>query len=313
MTLSVIVPVYNVAAYLDECLERLQPLAQEKEVEVICVNDGSTDKSTDILRHWSGIWPGLHIINQPNRGLSGARNTGLKAAQGEYVAFIDSDDFIDHNLLLGILQTAKRNDADIAIGDYLEFADNAPQRNYELQHIDGAPDQAVTGPEFFRMHYKPLRSVVWRSIYKRSFIITNKLSFHEGVMFEDVEFTPIAFSKAGRIIYSQIPFYYYRKRGQSITTSQSSPKKVADSVAVWEALTNAARSNRSLAPIMRELGFHSFLSQFSLLMSDADTGTIKKARRLSRKGMYTIKYKLLAAGINMLPCGIFHKLLQSIR
>lgn len=309
MTLSVIIPVYNVEKYLDECLNSLFPISSNNDIEVICVNDGSTDTSPEILKRWKIRWPGLQIVNQPNGGLSRARNAGLDASVGDYVAFIDSDDFINYQMLLDILEIAQKNNADIAIGDYLEFIDESSNRNYILQHIENAPTTIEPGETFFYKYYKSLRSVVWRSIYRRSFLLSNNLLFHEGIYFEDVEFTPVAFFTAEKVIYTHIPFYYYRKRNQSITTSQSTQRKVNDAISIWKVLDNLALQSPKLAHIVRELGFHCFLKQYSLLTSKISPDTFISAKRLCRHNMFSPKYKLLAVCIQVMPYNIFHRLL----
>lgn len=221
--LSIIIPVYNVEKYLDDCLRCFMSLDFSK-YEVICVNDGSTDSSFKIIEIWSNKYP-IKVVSHENKGLSAARNTGLKIATGKYVVFVDSDDYIDVDKLLEISDCAEQRKVDIAIGDYWEFTDNVPNRQSIIHSIANVSFAPIDGVSFFKQYYKPLRSVVWRCVYKRLFLLQNELWFHEGVCFEDVEFTPIVFCKARKIIYTGIPFYFYRKRNNSITTSMSSEKR----------------------------------------------------------------------------------------
>lgn len=119
---SVIIPVYNVEKYLDECLHSISSL-NSPDYEIIAVNDGSTDNSAAILNEWEKRLPNLVVINQENRGLSAARNTGLKFSKGEYIAFIDSDDYVDANAMHQLLETARHNNTDICVGDFKVFND----------------------------------------------------------------------------------------------------------------------------------------------------------------------------------------------
>lgn len=312
MKLSIIIPIYNVEKYLDECLTSLVSILSDINVEVICVDDGSTDRSGDILKIWLDKWPDLIIIKQKNQGLSSARNSGLKVATGKYVAFIDSDDYVDADKLIELFEVALKNDVDIAVGDYFEFNDSAaPTKANSIS----ATLKSYIGKDFFKNYYKSLRSIIWRSVYKRSFLLENNLYFHEGVCFEDVEFTPIAFIKARHVYYSGIPFYYYRKRNNSITTSPSTIKKVKDSITVWSELSSVAESidDSIVQSIFNELGFHCFLNQYSLLKEDIDTDDYESAVTLSRNKMFTVRYKFLAEGIYFLSHGIFHKIISKLR
>ena len=109
MEISVIVPVYNTEKFLRRCLDSL--INQTfKDLEIICVNDGSADGSGDILKEYSGI----RVINQENRGLSGARNTGIQAARGRFIGFVDSDDWVDLDFFEKLYEAAVKNNADIA-------------------------------------------------------------------------------------------------------------------------------------------------------------------------------------------------------
>jgi glycosyltransferase involved in cell wall biosynthesis len=113
MKLSIVIPVYNSSNYLDDCLGSLldQDLNKDK-YEIICVNDGSTDNSLDILKLYAEKHQNIKVINQENKGHSTARNVGLKAAKGKYVWFVDSDDFIDGNSLSTIISYMEKNDID---------------------------------------------------------------------------------------------------------------------------------------------------------------------------------------------------------
>lgn len=107
--LSIIVPVFNVESYLDDCLESLCSQTVQ-EVEIICVNDGSTDRSGEILAKWASKNTQIRIISKTNGGLSSARNIGLANAHGRYIAFVDSDDFVDPAMFEKLLKKGRRNE-----------------------------------------------------------------------------------------------------------------------------------------------------------------------------------------------------------
>ena len=126
MKLSIIVPVYNVADYLAKCLDSL--LAQDlpqNEYEIIVVNDGSTDNSVDIAQQYADKYANITLINQANQGLSGARNTGIKQAKGDYIQFVDSDDYLEDNVLGGLMKQVENDDLDVLRFKYQNVRINA--------------------------------------------------------------------------------------------------------------------------------------------------------------------------------------------
>jgi len=314
MLFSIIIPVYNVESYLVECLSCLEILPKNI-FEIIAVNDGSTDGSSGILRDLTETMSNLVVVNQENAGLSAARNTGLAHSCGEYVAFIDSDDYVDTGNLQKMFEEAERNNADIAVGNYWEFDENIKPQDFRMKSILAKTDYLYDGLDFFLNYYKPLSSVVWRNIYKREFLSKNDLKFHDGVYFEDVEFTPIAFSKAKRVVYTGISFYYYRRRGSSITSSTGTLKKVTDTIRVWRTLTLATNELKKecVRRLFRELGFHNFLYQYSLYDSMIPISEYQEVKRLCKNRMYTTKYTLFSYLIRHLPQNIVFKLLKIIQ
>ena len=308
MRLSVIIPVYNVKPYIDKCLASIVPFCTEG-IEIIAIDDGSTDGCGAILDKWSEKYP-IKVVHQSNGGLSSARNKGMSIARGKYVSFVDSDDFVDGGELLQLLATAENGNYDIVVGDYFAFED--ANRNCKCkQTIPAEKFSQYDGVDFFKLFYKPLRSMVWRSIYKSSFLKSNSFKFHEGVYFEDVEFTPLVYSRAKKVVYCPVPFYYYRQRRNSITTSFSNEKKLSDVVEVWDVLNKESYSQKSesLACIFRELGFHAFLNQYSVYRGTLDSSVLSSAHRLSRGKMYTNRYRLTSFLFRILPNNMFHKIL----
>lgn len=311
IVLSIIIPVYNVKKYLHQCLHSLIPLFDQKYIEIIVVDDGSTDGSDKILESFSKDYP-IKIITQENRGLSSARNSGFRIATGEYIAFIDSDDYIDANKLLSILQIATDSKADIVIGNYFEFSEQDSQKSLESSLIKADKHSLNNGIDFFSEYYIQLKSVVWRNVYRRSLLIANRIEFHEGVSFEDVEFTPIAFSRATSVIYTGIFFYYYRRRSDSITTSRSSLKKIQDAISIWHSLNleSYKLDNLFVSCLFRELGFHCFIVQYANWDKSIPIESLNHAKSLCRSRMKSPKYIILSILFRILPTFIFHKLLQ---
>lgn len=217
MKFSVIIPVYNVESYLQACLDSVLNQTFE-DWEAICVNDGSTDNSAAILEEYGHKDGRFKIIDQPNGGLSAARNTGLKAATGEYVLFLDSDDWIEDNAL-EILS----NDLDDE--DMLCFSGRRYFEREGLYHdADMLKERSyASGMDYYNENALQSRDfafvcVVLRA-YRRTFLIENCLWFKEGIYHEDNLFSPIACYYAKKVRQVSDCLYDYRVRANSITTT----------------------------------------------------------------------------------------------
>lgn len=224
--LSIIVPVYNVEQYIRSCIESLyrQDIA-EQDYEVIVVNDGTRDRSmeviADIVRHHRNIT----VVEQDNQGLSAARNTGLRHASGEYILFVDSDDLILDNSLKEILELCTDSKADLVVADFKKMEDE------EILHINASsfPRQALavsekTGKELLLQDLVPDQCYVWRTVYRQQFLKQNNIWFIAGITFEDIPFTHECYIKARKCLKTNIPFYIYRKGHASISYSLSLKK-----------------------------------------------------------------------------------------
>lgn len=217
MKFSVVVPVYNVEAYLDDCLRSLQ--AQDYSgYEVIYVNDGSTDSSRKILTTWETRIPQMRVIDRANGGLSAARNTGLQAATGDYVVFVDSDDWVEASMLSTLAKVTDGNDM---VCFACRRTDNNAHDTLQLEQSGGW--------EYYNRHALEHREVafvcVWQRCYRRSFLIENNLCFREGILHEDNEFTPRACLKAKNVTVIPDVLYNYRVRPGSIMTTRGIKSK----------------------------------------------------------------------------------------
>lgn len=122
VSVSIIVPCYNVAAYLDQCMESLAGQSME-DIEIICVNDGSSDHTAEILREWRDRDGRVRVIDRKNSGVSAARNSGMEEAAGKYIGFVDPDDVVERNMFRRLFDAAVEKDADVAVCGYHEFCD----------------------------------------------------------------------------------------------------------------------------------------------------------------------------------------------
>lgn len=201
--ISIIVPVYNVEKYLKRCLDSLinQTL---KDIEIICVNDGSKDSSLQILEEYAQKDSRIVIYNQENSGLSVARNTGLEHVNGEYIGFVDSDDWVDLDFYAKLYNSAKNNNADIAVADFVREHHNKKPKRLNIKE-----EKIYTKPEDKFMVCKVHREgCVWNKIYRTEFIKSINLKFVPKMYYEDRDFTvrSLYFSK----ILVTTPNTYYR-------------------------------------------------------------------------------------------------------
>ncbi len=217
MKFSVIIPVYNVEAYLRACLDSVLNQTFE-DWEAICVNDGSTDNSASILEENGQKDGRFKIVNQPNGGLSAARNTGLKSATGEYVLFLDSDDWLESNALEKVSESLA--DEDMLCFSGRRFFEKEG-RYHEADQLK--PQEYTAGMDYYNANALAVRDfafvcVVLRA-YKREFLLSHDLWFKEGIFHEDNLFTPFACYYAEKVKVINDCLYDYRVRANSITTT----------------------------------------------------------------------------------------------
>lgn len=314
--LSIIIPIYNVEKYIAECINTILDLPKSIMTECILVDDCGHDRSmeiaSEIIHNYSEQIEFQIIHHECNKGLSSARNTGLHVARGKYVFFFDSDDFICPSGLYKLIETALDIKADIIVGDYVEFNEGTDVKSGILKNIDAGKTTTYTGERFFELYHRPLTSVVWRNLFRREFLIENNIMFHDGVYFEDLEFTPIVFYKAKTVIYTGTLFYYYRKRHNSITTTTVSEKKVTDLILIWAELDKYVRkmSNKKLKSIFTDIGAISFLRQYKLYGKPLKQKHWLRIKSFDSIHVSATKYKVFFILFNYLPQRLTLRLIE---
>lgn len=221
---SIVVPVYNVEEYLRACLESLigQTL---KDIEIICVNDGSTDDSLNILKEYEVKDSRIVIINQQNQGISVARNNALKIAKGEYIGFVDSDDWVDLNFFEKLYNVAVKNDCDIAAGG-IEWN----KSDGELDFVDISFKNLkiyTKTPDKYKITKVAKFAYIWNKIYKKELFDKLKLEFEPDRYYEDMMFSHRVLHESGRLVTVPGVFYHYRLNPLSAVNTDS-PKKRED-------------------------------------------------------------------------------------
>lgn len=207
--ISIIVPVYNVEKYIKRCLESI--LAQDYfDYEVIIVNDGSDDDSENICKEFINEKYNFYYYKKTNGGLGDARNFGLEHAKGEYICFIDSDDYIRNDYLSKLYNKAKEEDSDIVVCDYyLAYEDKEIIESGKANiNEDIKKDYLISAPN------------AWNKLYKRELFIKNNIRYPKDLYYEDLATTPLLLLNANKISYVNEALYYYVQRSGSIMNQE---------------------------------------------------------------------------------------------
>ena len=230
---------------------------------MIIVNDGSKDRSMEVIADIISQHKNITVINQENQGLSMARNNGIAVAKGEYILMPDSDDLLIKDSLGALLEKALETKADLVVADFLEKSDE------EIKHIDNVSQKYLkvkekTGDQMFLEDLNPRQCFVWRTLYRRAFIQENNLTFIPGIRYEDVPFTHECYLKAGKCLRVSRLLYVYRKGHVSITFSFD--KKKSHDLVVVIAETWKLRLIEGLSPAVRKKLEDDVFNIFSLLI-----------------------------------------------
>ncbi len=218
MKISVIIPVYNSSTYLRKCLDSVvnQTL---KDIEIIVINDGSTDDSKNIIEEYLCKYKNIIFIDQENKGIGKTRNIGIKKATGEYITFVDSDDYIKENMLEEYYKYAKKHNFDLVIGSYIKKINN---KEIIFENNKFKTGNVKTTPQIlYLIEYGP-----WAKLYKREMLINNNIYFDEKRKYEDMPFVSKALLKSKLIGQITEPYYYYIIHNNSETTTMD--KRVFD-------------------------------------------------------------------------------------
>ncbi len=259
--ISVVLPVYNVAPFLPECLDSLLKQSCE-DLEIIAVNDGSTDESLSILREYEKKASGkLKVFSKENGGLSDARNFGMEKAEGKYLAFVDSDDFIHPDFCRKMAEKAEAESLDLVICDFYYY--------FSPDHIT----PAFAGKGFSADEKKEAliaAPMAWLRLCRREKF--SSLRFEKGIYYEDLLFAAPQVLEADRIGFVKEPLYYYRQREGSIMRTAAFHPKFLDIFTVLEKISHHFEEKGIFSLYEKELEFlyieHLFRSaalRFSLL------------------------------------------------
>ena len=284
--ISIIVPIYNVGPYLEKCLESIINQTY-KNLEIILVDDGSTDRSKNIVDVYAKKYQNIKPIHQKNHGVSSARNTGIANVSGKWISFIDPDDYVKENFIENLYDTATKNEADIASCGFKSFSDD----NCILKKSPIWPFKTLSGYEAIneamshkRPAYLPL------NLFRASLFHTGKIKFPIGHEYEDIAAKIKLLFYAKRVAFSNKKLYFYRNRNGSITGKKFTESRYADFLAALKDTKDflAKSKNPDEFIYLNYFEFYSLVTLLNYLAREKSTPNTKKYWKNIRK-----KIKLL--------------------
>jgi glycosyltransferase involved in cell wall biosynthesis len=269
--ISVIIPIYNAEAFLARCLESV--LAQTfQPVEVICVNDGSSDRTGEILAAYQARDPRIVILEQTNQGAAVARNHGLARASGEFIYYLDSDDVMHPQLLEYASTLAVQHEADVVCFEWIDVGSGTIPSPTPLGDFNGYPTCCPRKPLQHLINRDDFRIGIntWSKVYRRT--LAEKVAFLPGNCVEDVYHTVCALRDAPKVVITKAPLYFYTRRPNSVSSILCTVERIRDyheSLLViaqyYSAAADTAQGMMDLAGLRRHLFPNILKQQFNQL------------------------------------------------
>lgn len=233
--ISIIIPVYNVEQYLSRCINSIINQTY-KNIEIILVNDGSTDNSQEICNKYKIKDNRINVINKKNGGLSDARNEGIKVATGKFITFVDSDDYVSDDYVDCLFSMIDEEKADIAVCTYRVVNDNE-QKKY-LATSKQRCNKVFSGIDAIKNSWykKEITNSAWAKLYKKELFFN--VEYPKGKVYEDLGTTYKLLYKAKKVVYADCRIYYYVQRKESIMHSCSKKRiedrfEISDEIIDW--------------------------------------------------------------------------------
>lgn len=268
--LSIIIPVYNVEKYIRTCLESIYYQGLDDNCfEIILINDGTKDKSIDVVQDIIQRHNNIVIINQDNQGTSVARNNGIEIAKGSYILMIDPDDMLYKNSLMPLLNKAIKSQPDIVVADFTRMTEKEIENKLLPTTNQIAVYKDMTGKQFFLDHFSYAKSYVWCNLYRKDFLSKNKIKFIPGIIYEDQPYCHESSLKAQKCILSNIKLYIYRIRsGSAMDEPMNRKKAVSACIAItntWK-LTSQYKDDIAIVNKIQDHVYHYFTILICMLV-----------------------------------------------
>ncbi len=276
MKISVIIPVFNTQEYIRQCLGSVLSQTNINDIEIIIVNDGSTDSSLEICKEYCDKYSNILLLDEENQGAANARNIGLQNATGEYIVFLDSDDFYENeNTLFKLYNQIIKNENAIVTFNYKRYYQNSKSFSKPMLTCDYISDTSTL------IEKNLFTSSPCMKMIKKEFLISNSITFEKGILSEDIEWNAKVLLAANKIIYIGDVFYIYRLRENSVTTSISK-KHIENLIYIIKKLEKNADKNNTDYMAYTAFQYCTLLINFRLANVDKDV----------KKEIYEMKYLL---------------------
>lgn len=275
--ITVLIPIYNVEKYLQQCLESV--VAQTlQDIEIICINDGSTDDSLKILKAYAEKDERIKIIDKANSGYGASMNLGLTSATGEYIGIVEPDDFIKKEMYSDLYELAKKNDADIVKSDYYEFFTRENQARKSGKIPRNLNNRILTAKEEPKI-LKILPSI-WSAIYKRSLLKKNNIRFLEtpGASYQDTSFAFKTLALAQKIAFTAKAYLYYRTDNEA--SSVNSADKIFAICEEYAEITKFLESNPQIKEFANDV---KLIKEYNAYLWNAKRVAIKYRKEFINK------------------------------
>lgn len=299
--ISVIIPVYNVEKYIDKCVKSVLNQSY-KEIEIVLVNDGSTDSCLDLCEQYSKKDSRIIVVNKANGGLSSARNAGIDVATGEYIVFIDADDFVCSDYIEKLYNAIKLTKSDMAVCG-IEIVDEQGNKTNRLStgniYNESIPftNECMTPYEMEKRYYTDKNGfmyvVAWNKIYSK--YIFKKLRYDVGKIFEDEYIFPQLIRKCKKIVFIPDKLYFYVQRNSGITSRSKQNDKLQYITEIYERRENIYReeANRELLSMVCEKFLRQSISYYIYLDKKGRYQAKKNYSVVLKKCKMPLKYYFL--------------------
>ena len=290
--ITIVVPVYNVEKYIDRCVESIQNQTY-KNLEIILVDDGSKDNSAKICDQYAKKDKRIKVVHKKNGGLSDARNAGIEIAKGKYIAFIDSDDYIDEHFVEVLYKSMIQYKTKIAIADICVQYDTGEKFENSDKTVYVETEKEILRKMLIGI--RDLDNSACNKLYDMS--LFKDIRYPVGRLYEDTATTYKLFSKCENMVINSFPLYYYMKRRDSITQGRFNPKKLQLIDSVSEMTTYVRSKYPELSPECDRKMMWAYLSTLSQLAASSkpDKSIAKKLLKyINANGKSLLKKKVLS-------------------
>ena len=264
---SLLVPVYNVEKYLSRCLESARDQTLEN-IEVICINDGSTDRSPEIIREFVEADARFRSVDKENSGYGASMNMGLRAARGKYVGILESDDFIEPQFLEILFNTAEKNKAEVVKSNFFFYWSSPKEKNELFELVTPSMANRLVSPQEEQDIFY-LKPSIWSAIYRRDFLLENSIDFLEtpGASYQDAGFNFKVWASAVRAVYLHEAYLHYRQDNESSSVnSRGKIYCVCDEYREMERYLEERPAKKAcLEPVLIKMRYDSYMWNYERL------------------------------------------------